>query len=329
MNEAEVTGAPEANGAASSGAPRTPGRPEADPTGDARAAVRRALAADRAEAQAQLDAALALLTSVMPPPALPVALAPSLAPSPSPDLTAAAEALRDAAQVLHDARTDVQAAEARAARLHPADDGLLGAAATAAADAEAARTEIAPAWRRTAGSLISATGMAIIVASLTWPAWTYLIPTALVLAMAADLRVAASAARAASLRSAEAMAAAGVASLDGLAWARSEGLEREGVVRQLQVARQRADEAAAKWGQLAPGTAPADVEALIGRLLQPVPPPAPPPPPPPPEPEPLSPADERKRKLAETLAAEARAELARVDAALAELATYEAKPGNR
>lgn len=308
-----MAGGPEANGAA--------------PTVDARDVVRRALTADRAEAQAQLEMARDMLASVTPPPDPPL---PSLPTPPGEDLESdlpvAAEELRRAAAAAREAMGLVTKTEVRLTGRPPIDEGLLEAAVHAKAEADAARTEIAPAWRRTAGALISATGMAIIVASLSWPPWTYLIPTALVLVMAADLRMAAAAARTASLHAAEAMAAAGVASVEGVARARAEEVERQVARRRLDEARRMAAEAAAYWDQLAPGTPASDVEALISRLRSAAFTPRPPPPEPPAEHRPLTPAQERTRALAEALVAEARREIARVEAALAELATYDGKP---
>ena len=282
-------------------------RVEASPPPDA--AV---LSADRAEASAQLEAARALLASLEPP--APRAPMGPMAPERPATAAVAADSLRDSAQAVIDATAEVSDAQRAAARSPGVDAELIRRAEEALAVADAAREDIAPAWRRTAGALISGTGMAILVAALSWPEWVYLAPAALVSIMALDLRMAGAAARAASIRAAEALGAAGVAGREGLERARARQADREAAARRLEEARQRVAETRARWAKLAPAAEPTDVEALIARLTSEGAPPDPPPP------APVDPEAEQARALAQRLVEEAQRDLERAEQALCDLA---------
>ncbi|MGH9039289.1 MAG: hypothetical protein ACRDZ3_03575, partial [Acidimicrobiia bacterium] len=163
------------------------------------AALAADLAASRAEAQAQLEAARATLADLDAAPPCP----------PVPDIVP--DVLRDAARETQGTAGEATEAENFLAALPAGPDlEVLEAAEQAQIDARNASADLPPAWRRTAGSLISATGMVIVIAALGWDAWVYLIPAALVVVITADLRVAAATHRAATARAAETMAATGI-----------------------------------------------------------------------------------------------------------------------
>lgn len=255
------------------------------------------LAADRAEALAQLETArstLAELDSAVPCP-------------PVPDIVP--DVLRDAAAELRQLTGEAEQAEAFAAAL-PAepDPELLAAAEAALADAKEARLVLPPAWRRTAGSLISATGMGIVIAALGVDPWVYLVPAALVVTITADLRVAAAAHRAAAARVEETMTDAGLEFPEDLPGAQAKAKTAQAARNQAEEAARRRDEAAAHWARLAPGTAPEDVEVLIERLsgAEPV----------------AQPEAERARALARKLVEDAERDLDRIEAESAELGNF-------
>lgn len=263
-----------------------------------RAASRAAeLAADRAEAQAQLQAAQATLAELD---------AASPCP-PVPDIVP--EVLRDAARDLHRLRAEAQEGEAFAAALPTGPEpGVLAAAEQALADTREARLALPPAWRRTAGSLVSATGMLILIAALGLDAWVYLAPAALVVTMTTGLRMAAAAHRAASARFDEAMARSGLTHPEDLPGALAKAKTALAARTRAEEAARRRDEAAAHWARLAPGTAPEDVETLIERLSETEPTPAP--------------ERERARALAIKLREDAERELERVERESAELGSF-------
>jgi hypothetical protein len=186
---------------------------------------------------------------------------------------------------------------------------VLDEAEAALTDAKSACADLPPAWRRTAGSLISATGMVIVIAALSWDAWVYLLPAALVVVVTADLRVAAAAHRAAMARAAEAMAATGLAGPEDLPGAQAKAKTAAAARARAEAAAGRRDETAAHWARLAPGTAPEDVEALIERLSSPV------------EPA-VDPERERTRALATRLMEDATRELDRIDEQSGQLGSF-------
>lgn len=259
------------------------------------------LAADRAEALAQLQAAQATLGQGM---------------SPSPPHAAAApveqgvdpDALRLAAREALAAAHEAERAEEGLAGLPAGDPDALRAAEEAVADAEAARGEVSPARHRAVGAIISGTGMAIVVAVLAWPPWWYVVPVTLVGVLAADLRMAGSAARDASVRAAEQLAAVGVAGPEGLEPARARQREWEAAARRVEAACRRRDEAQARWAELAPGADPGDVEGLVDRLTAGAA-----------AVNTAAGVSEAVRALAAKLAEEARRDLARAEQALADL----------
>lgn len=257
------------------------------------------LAAARAEAEAQLAAARAALADL------------DAAPGPSPPVPAIVpDALRAAAREAREAAAEAEAAERFAGALPPGPDlGVLEAAEVAQADAKNASADLPPAWRRTAGSLISATGMVIVIAALSWDAWVYLIPAALVVVITADLRVAASAHRAAQARAAETMAATGLSGPEDLPGAQAKARTAAAARARAATAAQRRDETAAHWVRLAPGTAPEDVEALISRLAAKM------------EPE-VEPEAAKARELAVKLVEDAQRELDRVDEQTRQLGSF-------
>jgi hypothetical protein len=222
-----------------------------------------ALVADRAEAMAELAAARRTLGLPETPPKRPAAppaptvAAPAFDPAP----------LRTAAQAVLETARHLQALGASPAATGEPDPGALAAADQAVADAEAAQDQLAAAWRRTVGALISGTGMAILIAALGWPAWSYLIPIVLVAIITADLRVAGSAAHQTSVRAKNTLTALGVGGADGLQRVRERARDREAVGRRREEARRQHDEARARWSELAPGEDPAEVEKLVARRM--------------------------------------------------------------
>ncbi len=263
------------------------------------AALAADLAGARAEAAAQLAAAKAQLAELDagPQPCPPV---PDIVP----------DVLRDAARNTLDAEAEAEKAEQFLAAVPAGPDlATLDAAEQALTDANSASADLPPAWRRAAGSLISATGMVIVIAALSWQPWVYLIPAALVVVITADLRVAASAHRAATSRAVEAMAATGLAGPEDLPGAKAKAKTAAAARARAEAAAERRDEAAAHWARLAPGTSPHEVDALIERLSSPI--------------EPVvDPEAQRARAVAARLVEEAQQELDRIDAESAQLGTF-------
>jgi hypothetical protein len=263
------------------------------------AALAADLAGARAEAEAQLAAAKAQLAELdaAPPPCPPV---PDIVP----------DVLRDAARDALEAEAEAAEAQRFLAAVPAGPDlATLDAAEQALADAKSATADLPPAWRRTAGSLISATGMVIVIAALSWQPWVYLLPAALVVVITADLRVAAAAHREASTRAVEAMAATGLAGPEDLPAAQAKAKTAAAARARAEAAAERGGEAAAHWARLAPGTPPGEVDALLERLSSPV--------------EPVvDPEAQRARALATRLVEEAQRELDRIDAESAQLGTF-------
>lgn len=255
------------------------------------------LAASRAEALAQLQSARATLAELDG--ATPCPPVPDIVP----------DVLREAAAELRRLAGEAEEARAFAAALPPGPDlDILAAAEEALSHAREARLVLPPAWRRTAGSLISATGMGIVIVAVGLDPWVYLVPAALVVTITADLRVAAAAYRAAAARVDEAMTAAGLAFPEDLPGAQAKARTAQAVRNRAEEAVRRRDEAAAHWARLAPGTAPEDVEALIERLSDAEPA--------------IQPETERARVLARKLAEEAERDLDRIEAEAAELGNF-------
>lgn len=269
----------------------------------------RELTADRAEAMAQIQVAEATLAALAVP-ALPVRTAPErTAPDP--------ERLRRVARLAVTASVNLRQAEAALERLpHDLAAGAamptLAAIETAREEAERAREEMNPARRRTVGALISASGMVIVIATVGWPAWAYLVPTQLVLLVTADLRVAGAQTRKMRGLLAERVSAGGI-DVDHLDEAKDALNTRSGAQARRDDAARRHAEAWAAWEGIAPGADPGAVEALIDRA-------GPTPSLPSPAPTPDDPATERARLMAETLIEEAVRELAMIAEAEAELA---------
>ena len=219
--------------------------------------------------------------------------------------------LRDAAQATLDAAVAAEEAESLLAALPSGPDlEVLEEAEQAQVDARNASADLPPAWRRTAGALISATGMVIVIAALGWQLWVYLIPAALVVVITADLRVAAATHRQATARAAETMASTGLADPEDFAPAQAKAKTVAAARARAEAAAQRRDESAAHWAKLAPGTGPEDVEALIERLSSPVVLPVP------------DPEVERSRTLATRLMEEATRELERIDEQSSQLGSF-------
>jgi hypothetical protein len=174
---------------------------------------------------------------------------------------------RKAAQAVLETARHLQALGASPEAKGEPDPGALAAADQAVADAEAAQDQLAAAWRRTVGALISGTGMAILIAALAWPAWSYLIPIVLVAIITADLRVAGSAAHETSVRAKNMLTALGVGGAEGLQRVRERAQDREAVSRRAEEARRQHEQARARWSELAPGEDPADVEKLVARRM--------------------------------------------------------------
>ncbi|MGH8990362.1 MAG: hypothetical protein ACRDZ7_02415 [Acidimicrobiia bacterium] len=267
------------------------------------AALAADLAAARAEAQAQLEAARATLAEL------------EATSSPCPPVPAMVpDVLRDAARDVREATVEAAAAEEfRAALPDGPDLEVLDTAEAARTDARNASADLPPAWRRTAGSLISATGMIIVIAALGWQPWVYLLPAALVVVITADLRVAAAAHRAATAQAEEAMAATGLADPEDLPGAQAKAKTTAAARQRAEEAAQRRDELGARWAKLAPGTPPEEdeVETLIERLSSSVPV----------EPAP-DPEAERARALAAKLVEDAERELERIEAQSAQLGSF-------
>lgn len=277
------------------------------------------LAADRAEALTQIQVAEATLESLATP-AVPVE-APSAEPPPAPAApkrkikkqAAHTERLRQVARLAVTASVNLRQAEAALERLPHPEPEVLAAVEQAQEAVGSARGQLDPARRRTVGALISATGMVIVISTVGWPASTYLVPTALVLVVTADMRVAGVNAKKTKERLEEELATfeagSGVDLEEGrvqvTAW-------QEASARRDDAARRHA-EAWAAWEEVAPGADPGDVEELIEAQA---PPPAPEPRPAPPEPDP---ATERARVMAEQLIEDATRELAMIAEAEAEL----------
>jgi hypothetical protein len=261
------------------------------------AALAADLAAARAEALAQLEAARATLANLETPPCPPM---PDIVP----------DVLRDAARQAKETAAQAAAAQSFLAALPPGPEAeILDTAEQSLADANRASADLPPAWRRTAGSLISATGMVIVIAALSLDAWVFLVPAALVVVITADLRVAASAHRAASARAAEAMAATGLAGPEDLPGAQAKAKTALAARARSEAATRRRDEAATHWAKLAPGTPPEEVETLIERLSSPV--------------EPVvDPESERARALAAKLVEDAERELARIEEQSGQLGSF-------
>jgi len=252
------------------------------------AALAADLAAARAEALAQIQAARSTLADLENAPPCP----------PMPDIVP--DVLRDAARETREAAAEAAETESFLSALPPGPDAdVLDAAEQALTDARNASADLPPAWRRTAGALISATGMVIVIAALGWPAWLYLLPATLVVVITADLRVAAAAHRQASAQATEAMAATGLSDPEEFPAAQAKARTALAARTRSEAAARRRDEAAAHWAKLAPGTPPEEVETLIERLSSP--------------PEPVvDPETERARSLAAKLVEEGERELDRI-----------------
>jgi hypothetical protein len=242
------------------------------------------VSADRAEALAQLNAALASMAAHVPP-----------------DVSGAGPELRAAAKAVATSLVDLHQAQKKLSWLTTVDPGRLDAAKAAIDALKEAREDLPPARRRTVGSLISATGMGLVVGTLGWPAWAYLVPTQLMLLMTADLRVAGIRARRASVAAAEQMAAAGVAGAEGLDRARARVQDWKTAEDRVAACVARVAGARAAWDKVSPGTDPEEVEVVIQRRLAAAP---------------VDPATAQARLLAEMLLDEARRDLARADAVI-------------
>jgi hypothetical protein len=262
------------------------------------AALAADLAAAKAEAQAQLEAAQATLAALdAAPPCPPM---PAIVP----------DVLRDAAREVGAAEAEATEGESFVAALPAGPDAeVLETAEQALADAKSASADLPPAWRRTAGALISAAGMVIVIAALGWDAWVYLLPAALVVFITADLWGAAAAHRVASARATEAWAATGLGGPEELPGAQAKAKTALAARARSEAAARRRDEAAAHWAKLGAGTPPDEVETLIERLstsVEPV----------------VDPEAERARNLATKLVEDARAELDRIEQESRELGSF-------
>jgi hypothetical protein len=173
-----------------------------------------------------------------------------------PELRRAAASARAADDVL--ARAAFEAAD----RPLPAD-GQLGTAETAFARATEIQDDLPAAWRRLVGALISATGMAIVIGALGWNTYWLLVPIALIAIMTVDLRVSGRAAREASAEAARELATVGVAGSDGLERVREERARVEDAEGRLAAARTSRDAAYARFGELAPGRTPSEVDDVV------------------------------------------------------------------
>ena len=278
------------------------------------------LAADRAEALTPIQVAQSTLEALATP-AVPLA-EPAPAPEPAPPRRKArkqaahTERLRHVARQAVTASVNLRQAEAALERLAHPEPEVLAAVEQAQEAVGSARSQLEPARRRTVGALISATGMVIVISTVGWPASVYLVPTALVLVVTADMRVAGVNAKKTKEQLDEQLATleadggvdleAGQAQVS--AW-------QEAAARRDDAARRHA-EAWAAWEQVAPGQDPGEVEELIGAqapapeaVAAPVPAPVAEP----------DPATERARVMAEQLIEDATRELAMIGEAEAEL----------
>ena len=271
------------------------------------------LAADRAEALTQIQVAEATLESLATP-AVPVeAPAPAQPKRKAKKQAAHTERLRQVARQAVTASVNLRQAEAALERLPYPEPEVLAAVEQAQKAVGSARSQLDPARRRTVGALISATGMVIVISTVGWPASAYLVPTALVLVVTADMRVAGINAKKTKERLDEELATFEAGSGVDLEAGRAQVTAwQEASARRDDAARRHA-EAWAAWEQVAPGTDPGDVEELIEAQA---PPPAPEPQPAPPE---ADPATERARVMAEQLIEDATRELAMIAEAEREL----------
>jgi hypothetical protein len=253
-----------------------------------------ALAADRAEALVQLAAAEATLAGLEAPAVAPQATsdagleAPAVAPQETSD--AGLEAPAVAPQATSDAdllrRVAGEALEAQA---------LLESAREEEEPAEpagplpAARRELSVARQRMAGAVISATGMVIVVAAAGWSPLWHAAPVLLVVLFAADLRMA-------------------------MREARETPADEAPTDETLQAAEDAAARALGRWATLVPEGPPADVERIIAQrgLPQPAGP----------APAAIALDAGADRTLALRLAEEARADLARAERGLTDLAQW-------
>ena len=255
-----------------------------------------ALLAQRAEALAQLAAAQAALAGLEP-------------PAVSGQAALDAELLRRVAREALDAGVEAESARAGAARLRAELEarGTPEGQAGTSAGSDALRRELSVARRQMAGAVISATGMAILVAAAAWSPLWYSAPLLLVVLFATDLRTASRAAREDGPDQ-ETAAAVEAGEDDGQAAA-------EAVRRAEEAARSSEETAAralARWGALVPEGPPGEVELVIARRLdrrQRTAPAA------------STPPDDEKA-CALRLAEEARAELSRADRTLTDLAGW-------
>jgi hypothetical protein len=229
---------------------------------------RDALLAERAEAEAQLRAAEATL-GIAPAPPEPVAEqeqdegAQNTHDVDAPDeaVIVDVEELRRAAAAARAADDELAAAASEAERpLAGGED--LGGAESAFARALELQEEVSAAWRRLVGALISATGMGIVVGALGWSTYWLLVPIALIAILTVDLRLAGRTAREASAHAAAELPLAGGEpdDLDRVRVARARREEAEG---RLVAARAGRDAAYVRFGELAPGRHPSEVEAII------------------------------------------------------------------
>ena len=226
------------------------------------------LAADRAEALTQIQVAEATLESLATP-AVPVE---EPAPEPPPPAqprrkvkkqAAHTERLRQVARQAVTASVNLRQAEAALERLPHPEPEVLAAVEQAKEAVGSARSQLDPARRRTVGALISATGMVIVISTVGWPASTYLVPTALVLVVTADMRVAGVNAKKTKERLDEELATFEAGNGVDLEAGRAQITAwQEASARRDDAARRHA-EAWAAWEQVAPGTDPGDVEELI------------------------------------------------------------------
>ena len=144
----------------------------------------------------------------------------------------------------------------------PTDDPL-SPAESAFARALEVQEDLPAAWRRLVGALISATGMAIVIAALGWNTYWLLVPIALIAIMTVDLRVAGKAAREASADAARELGSVGVAGDGGLDRIRQERTRIEEGESRLAAARADRDAAYTRFEVLAPGRRPSEVEEIV------------------------------------------------------------------
>jgi hypothetical protein len=243
------------------------------------------LFAERAEALAQLAAAEASLAGLDRPPV---------------SSAADAELLRRVAREALAAEAAVQAIRSRVTQ--PASPPEVTTAVGVAA--ETLLGDLSVARRRMAGAVISSCGMSIVVAAAGWSPLWHAAPVMLVSLFAADLRAASRAARLATEPEPE---------LDHRPAAADEVADGEA----LRAAEEIAARALARWGALAPEGPPAEVESIIARRLENRP-----------ETAPVaivvveSNEADPDRRMAARLVEEARADLARAEKALQDLAGW-------